>query len=336
MQQTQIPQFPEPSWSTTKQSCYEACPRQYYFQSYASWQGWPKGSRHGNQENRHAYFWSKRETIPTWRGKLIHSAVSRLLLGQSADEVSRNVSSLLRKEWRWSAARGEKLRELGVDACTEPKQILLMEHAERNISDEIADEVEEKVQQSIKVFRELDILNEFREISQKEDRYSFVENPDAGFQPRQVEFIDPESGRSLVVWSMIDCAYEIEPGTCLVYDWKTGRIPPDAEETRLTDQLIVYAHYVRSKISSKASTRDAQVEAFELYLPEGKAFGGHITAGDLEDARDRVVTQAAKLLEIHELIREQEKKACEATPGEGVCRHCSFRKMCDMVWKIEE
>jgi hypothetical protein len=211
-----------------------------------------------------------------------------------------------------------------------------MEHAERDISDEIADEVEEKIQQSIKTFNDLDILKEFREISQKEDRYSFVEKPDAGFQPRQVEFIDPDSGRSLVVWSMIDCAYEIEPGKCLVYDWKTGRIPPDAEEARLTDQLIVYAHYVRSKVTTQASSRDVQVEAFELYLPEGKAFGGHITAGDLEDARDRVVTQAAKLLEIHELIREQEKNVCEATAGEGVCRHCSFRKMCDMAWKIEE
>jgi hypothetical protein len=336
MMQTQLPQFPEPAWSTTKQSCYEACPRQYYFQSYASWQGWPKGSKHSIQENRHAYFWSKRETIPTWKGKLIHSAVSKLLLGESADEVSRTVSSILRKEWRWSTLRGEKLRELGVDECREPKQILLMEHTESAISDEIADELEEKVQESIMTFSKLDILSEFREIAQRDDRYSFVENADTGFKPRKVEFIDPQSGQPLVVWSMIDCAYEIEPGTCLVYDWKTGRIPPDAEETRLTDQLIVYAHYVRNQVASKGSNRDVQVEAFELYLPEGKAFGGHITAGDLEDARDRVVTQAAKLLEIHELVREQGKTACEATPSEGVCRHCSFRKMCDMVWKIEE
>lgn len=223
-----------------------------------------------------------------------------------------------------------------MDACTEPKQILLMEHTETDISDEIVEEVEEKVQESIQTFVSLDILEEFRQVSRMENRYSFVENPDSGFQPRQVEFIDPETGYSLVVWSMIDCAYEIEPGTCLVYDWKTGRIPPDAEEARLTDQLIVYAHYVKSKVTPKELINDVQVEAFELYLPQGKAFGGHVSAGDLEDARDRVILQASKLLEIHELIRDQEKTACEATPGEGVCRNCSFRKMCAEAWKMEE
>lgn len=334
MQQSKIPEFPEPSWSNTRQGSYDSCPRQYYYQYYASWQGWPNGSRHSIQECRHAYFWSKRETIPTWKGKLIHGAISKLLLGNLLDKVKNETSTLLKKEWEWSTFRGEKFRELGIDACKEPKHILLMEHSENEISDEIAQEVEEAVLESITRFSTLPVLAEFIEIAARNDRYSFVELPNGAFNPRQIEFAEPFSEQKLAIWSMIDCAYEVEPGTCLVYDWKTGRIPADAEEARLTDQLIVYAHDVRAKLLEKSPDREVQVEAFELYLPEGKAFGGHVSAGDLEDARDRIVTQASKLKQLHNLIESQGKNACEATPKEGLCRNCSFRKMCDVAWKI--
>lgn len=329
-----LPDFPEPSWSVTREKSHSRCPRKYYYQYYASWQGWPKGSRHEEEESRHAYFWNNRETAATWAGKLVHAALAQILLGADPDSAKDETSKRLSKEWSWSSERGKMLREMGIDACAHPKEILLMEHVEQDLPGEIAEEIEESTQQCIDAFLELGIREDFSQ-AQARGLFSSTEDPAGGFQPRKITLSAPEDGKTFDVWSQLDCAYEHAPGKFLVYDWKTGRRPEGLDESTLTDQLLVYATYVLENAPSAKKSEKPEVEAYELYLPEKKAFGGSVLAGDLEEMQARVVRQARGLTELHEVIRDQGKLACEPKPCEQHCRYCSFRKMCDQAWESQ-
>lgn len=106
MAEDDIPKFPLPEWSTSKQSVYDSCPRQYYFGRYLMWQGWPKGSFHHEEARRIAYFWQKRDTIPLWTGKLVHDAVATFLLGGKSSCRKRQRAGrrgLLLRGWETSA-----------------------------------------------------------------------------------------------------------------------------------------------------------------------------------------------------------------------------------------
>jgi hypothetical protein len=333
---SEIPNFPEASWSTTRQASYDACPRQYYYQYYASWQGWPKGNRFHEQESRLAYFWSKRETIPTWTGKHVHDAIAQCLNGQSMQEVAERTLRSVSDDWHRSDVRGKAFRQRGADACNYPKEILLMEHTEKDLPDEVLDDVSAKISDCLQSFSTLGIASEFHAACRDSNRYCFAEHPGDKFVPRTVDFATQDDDVPLKIWSMLDCAYEIEKDRCVVYDWKTGQEPKDRGEAHLTDQLVVYAHYV---LGPEGMNRDAgkiEIEAFEVYLPSCNSFGGAVTFGELEDARERICRKARDLRSLHNLIREQGSLVCQPMSSQQVCVHCPFRSICAHVWKREE
>jgi hypothetical protein len=338
----ELPQFPEASWSKSRQNLYETCPLQFYFNYYEKWQGWHESAK---ERKRKAYFWSNRTTIPMWKGSIIHKAISKILHGENSNDVKSSCTIEIRKDWWRSLSRAKKLREYGFDKgpllSQRPKDIILMEHLDPDFPKDVVDELIEDVEDSIDVFLKSEQFKEYKRSEKDAALYNFAEEP-SGFHPIYVDFTDECSGTDVKVWAMLDCAYEVEPNTFLIYDWKTGNPFTEHSERYLTDQLIVYAHYIMNMIQRGVRPRPIKIEAYELYLKDPiELVGGIVTDDELDVRIQGIAEQVSNYKKLHDEIESYTNKYkeypfdedymfCPAKPkpSESICKNCQFQFMC--------
>ena len=335
-----IPNFPDPAWSSTRTEELESCPRKYFYKHYCSYQGWNGGSRQNDTEARESYFWKNRASVSSWIGTKIHEGISRLLASRGLDvkDVVLEMVKVMQDEWLISSERGRKLRDLGPLASRFPKNFLLMEHCWGDIDSEVLEECLDKTETSLMAFKELAIRDEFFE-AKGAGRYACTEESTEDGKPKAFRSIEIEASdiqdKKVNVWAMFDCAYEIEPEKIVVYDWKSGREMRSRESSDVTETLVSYCKYV---LGTKEANRDPEVtsiEAYELFLPSGVSYGGKVTSSEMIDIEERIRLQAKEIFRLHYLIKNDMQNGmieCVPTPSENACRMCNFKSMCHHAW----
>ena len=220
----------ELSWSRTRISTFETCPRAYYYQYYLKWGGW---NWDAPDDSRQAYFFTKMTNIPMLVGLGVHETIRDMLrsvrdtgrctIENPADHVRRNILSKVwrdaKKElWRKSAKNHPPVFELYYGSAPSPEELKRAgAHAARCIENFAKSEL-------------------FQELQNEEDRRWLAVDEEPSFDESSKLKLDDRT-----IWALPDFARE-KDGHCEIWDWKTGRRSPHDQA-----QLLSYALYARDR-----------------------------------------------------------------------------------------
>lgn len=294
------------SWSKSRDEVLAYCPRRYYFQYYAYWEGWLGTAP---ARTREIYLLKNLHTIPLWTGQKIHECIDHtiqnLRWGQEGLSPDRIVDVTLKK------MRQEYVNSFYGRYRQRPKSCALFEHeygVGRGEDDwrDAAAHVER-------------CLNTF-----------YTSRPYATLQtlPRDA-WLEAEEFASFFldgvkVWVKLDCAFRDPGGQVVIYDWKTGKKTP-GEDTSL--QLSCYALYA----SAKWGADPAQVVAREYYLYHNDEREFPVNAADLDATttyiRARFDDMRALLADVETNTPRPEEDFARVD-NEDKCRRCNFLKVC--------
>lgn len=153
---------------------------------------------------------------------------------------------------------------------------------------------------------------------------SYVEEQvDLNGQPRGIERTVGAPYGDLAISGRIDRVDELDDGSLVVIDYKTGRAVPTEHEARASMQLAVYAVAVERTFRARC----ARVELH--HVPTGIVAGAQITPA----TRERQMRRAAATAD--DIDRAKDRLAGGADPNEAyparvspACGHCDFWAHC--------
>jgi len=290
------------SWSSGRQRGFDTCRRQYYYSYYGHWNGWKDDA---DPMARAAYRLKKLQTLDMLTGQVIHAAIERGLRGLrtgtplNPDRLREDAVEAFRKAWRQS--RNGSWR-------TDPKHCAnLFEHYyEVPVPAGRTDGLRDKIADCLRHFCQSDEVAAIR----ASDRSGW----------RALEELESFPLDGFPVFVKVDFAYLCE-GVLRICDWKSGKPAPDD-----VGQLQVYALYATERWQAPVE----RILTVAAYLRDGQFREHPVAAGELLDARDRILTGAAAM---RALLEDPETNTAamekfEKT-GEGqVCRLCNFREIC--------
>ena len=149
------------------------------------------------------------------------------------------------------------------------------------------------------------------------------EHVDFTGQPRGIERTVGAPYGDLAISGRIDRVDELDDGSLVVIDYKTGRAVPTEHEARASMQLAVYAVAVERTFRARC----ARVELH--HIPSGVIAGAEIT----EQTRERQMRRAADTAD--DIDRAKERLAAGVDPNVAypaqvgpACGHCDFWSHC--------
>jgi hypothetical protein len=282
------------SWSKSRDEMFQICPRQYYFNYYAYWDGWDKDAP---QRTRQIYILKKLENRFMWAGGKVHDCIKHTLKnlqrGISVLDVDEIVSITLdqmREEFRSSREKRYLVH---------PKTCALFEHEyDLDLPDADWKKMAENVRKCLRNFYSSDIFAMLKDVS-KED---WLETK---------------------IWAVIDCSFRTESGVTII-DWKTGRTPT----TDVSLQLSCYAMYGREKWGIEPE--NMRLVEYNLLSDQGAEFA--VTAGEIDDTKSYIrgsIVDMQSLLDDVENNTPKEEKFFKKIEDERIRQRCNFRKVCD-------
>ncbi len=293
------------SWSHSRASCFEACPRQYYYHYYGSWGGWE--ARNGTKE-RTLYILRQLQTRQQWLGGTVHNCLRWVLetlhkRGEPPPEEQalHQLGRRLQKDYE---ASGEGLYWENPKAHA---ALLEHEYDDLEVEDAVWQATFEKALRCVSTFYHSEVLLDIGRVPA--DQWLELEE-------RAAFDLD-----GLKVWVHLDFALNDQQGT-RIFDWKTGKA--DAESTRR--QLALYALYAQSRwhVVPEAIT------LVEFNLNADEVFERQPVAEDLTAIRERAAASAsamqALLEDVEGNVAKEEK--FPLTEDEKICLRCPFRRVC--------
>lgn len=149
------------------------------------------------------------------------------------------------------------------------------------------------------------------------------EHVDLQTQPRGIERTVGAPYGDLAISGRIDRVDELDDGSLVVIDYKTGRAVPTDDEARASMQLAVYAVAVERTFRARC----ARVELH--HIPSGTIAGAQIT----EATRERQMRRAASTAD--DIDRARDELAAGVDPDVAypaqvspACGHCDFWSHC--------
>lgn len=149
------------------------------------------------------------------------------------------------------------------------------------------------------------------------------EHVDLAGQPRGIERTVGAPYGDLAISGRIDRVDELEDGSLVVIDYKTGRAVPTGDEARASMQLAVYAVAVERTFRARC----ARVELH--HIPSGVIAGAEITPA----TRERQMRRAADTAD--DIDRAKQRLVAGTPPDEAYparvgpgCGHCDFWAHC--------
>lgn len=292
------------SWSRRREEVFLACPRQYYYEYYASWGGWLDRAP---PPVRELYILKQLVTRAMWAGDVTHRCVQRTL-----DNLRRGISPLpveeilelvqdeMRRAFR-SSRSGQYRRR--------PKTLALMEHEYGwPVSDEEWRESRDLVVRCLRTFYASAVYAELARLPAE----SWLE----------VETLASFDLDGVKVWVKLDCSHRLDGGVRIL-DWKTGRISAEDQ----TVQLALYAFYA----ARRWGVAPGDLRMIEYNLAHDEPMECRITEESLEEVRRHVqgsVADMRKLLLVPERNVAREEEAFELAASEAPCRRCKYRRVC--------
>ncbi len=291
------------SWSYSRQTKYQHCPRAYYYHYYAAWEGWRKDAP---PPVKQTYLLKNLSNIPAWQGLLVHEsikfAMARLKAGTPVAKVD------LLKQMQRRATTDFKTSQSG-KYKQKPNQLLGLQEHHYHTQAEPWPILWAKAEQLLQTFLNSTLYAEL------------CRQPAPTFL--NVEELQSFLVGGVKVWVQMDLACYTK-GTIYLYDWKTGRI----DETALQQQLGVYGLYARQTWPEKQS---APIKAVVYAIAEDRVLEFDIDETILQQTRPAIQTDTAQL---QNLLADKHQNLAQLRrfpmiDDLTVCQHCQFRALCE-------
>ena len=291
------------SWSKTRASIFEECPRKYYFHYYGSWGGWERGC---DKRTRELYVLKNLTTRQMWAGSKVHDCIEGVLKSlknrtplPSLAKVTEKTLDSMRADFKNSKAGAY---------WKKPKTCGFFEHEyELELADEEWKAQAIKVERCLEVFFGSQIFDRLKELPA--EAYLEVED----FSSFELDGLKVN-----VVLDLALCVNE----QFEIWDWKTGKDDASANEI----QLACYALYATKKWDAAVE----KINTTEFNLQSGKTRVHHAEGIDIKSVV-RVIEDSAN--EMRALLDDPKKNSASEdsfafTKNESTCSRCNFKKLC--------
>jgi RecB family exonuclease len=258
-------EYPQWSWSFSRQQTFETCRRMYYYQYYGSHNGWEFSAP---PEAAQAYRLKKLLNLYTTLGDAVHQAaqlaVERLALGRAlpkAEETEEYIRQKLRNVWRWSVTGRDQFIQ-------KPNQIPMLHefYYGSGPAQDVVDRINERITSCAQNLAQSTTLQAIAvgdgEVLACEqfDTFLLYDTP---------------------VYAVPDLVYRQSDGTLLIVDWKTGR-----QDEQNVDQVALYGLFTHEKYGVRIEDITVRLE----YLETGSVLELSLTEEMLNTVRDRAET----------------------------------------------
>ena len=300
------------SWSHSAATDFELCRRKRYWSKYGAWGGWESNAP---PECKTAYRLNKMDNRFSVQGTVAEEAVMWMLkehqAGRAVNEeeaFQRVARGMLRRCWDESTQGVWRQR---VKACCLHEHYYPAFHdmGEREMIFQVAD----AVKACLKNFRE-QVLPRLAHVT-----------PEMEIPIAVVGKGDPEHFvfEGVKVYSIPDYVY-VEAGKWHIVDWKSGKPKPEH-----ASQVVMYALWAHEKHGVSPENITLSLE----YLQSGERLELPVTAGDLEQARERLRDSVQDMSQylIHADIQRNQalpKSEWDLCFDPGLCRRCAFFELC--------
>ena len=249
-------EFPDMSWSHSRRDMFRQCLRKYYYNYYASHNGWRQD---GSEHAQRAYRLKNLTSLPLEIGAVVHEAASQALHAvrsgtkmPTVEQMYAAARSRLNKAWADSQNRDQWMRS--------PKYMRMFREFYYNVGVDEHQVAEAKEQ-----------VNAC--LSHLPNSVSFQEAAAAPHaEMRATEGFVTYNAGGTPVHAVPDLAFQNSRDEWTVVDWKSGK----QEDSR--EQMTVYALYLREMHGVAAPSIRARIE----WLWPGEAEELVFTEGDLD------------------------------------------------------
>lgn len=300
----EIRPYPDWSWSHSRRTTFQECPRKYYYQYYGSHNGWLASAE---EDARTAYRLKQLASLPIELGGAVHDAarhsIERVRNGfpePSFEEVHDRVRADLNNAWLQSKDRAAWERQ--------PNRSKMFH--ESYYGDGLSEsQLTRARDQVVRCLTNLRTSTSYRQA---------LSAP--AVEVRTEEFLPPIDIDVTPIYAVPDLHYRLGDGSWTISDWKTG-----LNEEPDWDQMAVYALFIREKHGVESVI--ARVE----WLSSGNSEVRTISGSGIQDAHGKIANsvQAMRgyLLDV-EANRPREKAGFPLRDDTGLCPSCPFYELC--------
>lgn len=299
-------EYPQWSWSFSRLQVFESCRRMYYYQYYASHNGW---ERDAPPLAAAAYRLKKLTNLFTALGDAVHQAaqlaVERVALHRplpDAAELEECIRRKMRSVWQWSVSGREQFLQ-------RPNQVPMLHefYYGRGPSQELVDLINDRINRCAQGLAGACTLHEL------------AEGQGELVSCEQFNTFDLEGTQ---VYAVPDLICRRPAGGLLIVDWKTGR-----QEDHNLEQVALYGLYAHEKLGVLPEDITVRLE----YLDAGAVSQVALSADTLEAVRARAAESMAEMrsyLENVELNRAKPREEFPTTENRSQCLRCNFLELC--------
>jgi RecB family exonuclease len=296
------------NWSFSRRDTLERCPRQYYYEYYAS-------KKNTNKDE------SRREKVAQLRkiqnrhlrtGEILHLII-RTYFGKLRKGEKWELSRLL----NWARDVIRKDREFSKNSGMQhaakeskfPPTLLLEYYYQTENRESLWDESEEKLGHALTNFFNNPAYEEFRQRATNENakvehrfKYKIVQN--------------------ITVSGQIDLM-DVQDKDAIVVDWKIGQGSGENESL----QLLSYSMWLRDELSVLPD----ETRIYQANLNDGEKTSYVVTDTKLSRARVRILQDVQKMAALDKYGVMSEEEAFTPCGQLRLCRMCAFQEICPKV-----
>ncbi|TBL80863.1 PD-(D/E)XK nuclease family protein [Paenibacillus thalictri] len=300
-------EYPEWSWSQTRDTIFQECQRKYYYQYYASHNGWLRDSP---EEAKSAYRLKQLANLYILFGDALHQLLERVLKESlKLNKLTVNVSILEQQLRNYLNRAFTDSRNMSQWLQAPKKSMMLHEmYYEGRLPQNRVIKVNERIKQCVENLRNCRSL---QDLLLKDNRIVEVEQ----LNTFQVE--------DTPVFVKLDVLYHLQSeDRWVIVDWKTGLEDEENEE-----QLLLYALFLNNKYQVPIDKAEIRLE----YLLTGQYKSYQVDGSKVDRVTERVkqsVSQMQLLLEDAKRNKPYPQDRFPTSPAKMKCRGCNFRDLC--------
>ena len=299
-------EYPQWSWSFSRQQAFESCRRMYYYQYYGSHNGW---ERNAPPLAAAAYRLKQLTNLYTALGDAVHQAaqlaVERLgLQGRLMDagEVEEFIRRKMRSVWQWSVGGRDQF-------FLRPKQVPMLHefYYGKGPGQELLDRINDRITRCAQGLAGSVTLKELA---------------DSTSELLACEQFDTFVLHHTQVYAVPDVMYRTSGGRLVIVDWKTGR-----QEDHNLEQVALYGLYAHEKHNIPPEGITVRLE----YLETGSCVEHSLNEEMLAEVREQAQASMAAMLaylDDVDLNKAKPLRAFPLTDNRSQCLRCNFLELC--------
>lgn len=301
----QYREYPSLAWSFSRMKMLNDCERKYYYNYYASHNGWLSDASKNAQK---IYRLKNLHPIDALFGQLFHDLVKDAILSTKREFVTpENFKKLVNKKLKGCYL--ESLNNVN-EWMLKPKRYAMI--SELYYDGDLSREKKNRIIEKASVCSKHVFKSE-----------SYQEITEGNVRLLELDELKSFEYNGMTAYVKIDTLYEAENGKIIVVDWKTS-VNQAIEDV---DQLMIYAFYVCNAYGVKLGNIEMRLE----YVMENKCAKYSFGERDMELVERRLVGDIDRMKGYLEdgLINKPlpEDEFLRAKKG-VVCRLCVFKEEC--------